>query len=59
MAYAKNVDKQILECYQIFAKQIKPLPPEHQIFTIHTSGKILFAIVGTSMATFVINRYLK
>ena len=27
--YINNVDEPMLECYRVFAKQIKPLPPEH------------------------------
>ena len=30
-AYINNVDEAMLEYYQIFAKQIKPLPPEPQL----------------------------
>ena len=29
--YINNVDKIVLEYYQVFAKQIKPLPPEVQL----------------------------
>ena len=29
--YINNVDKIVLEYYQVFAKQIKPLPPEAQL----------------------------
>ena len=30
-AYINNVDEAMLEYYQVFAKQIKPLPPEPQL----------------------------
>ena len=30
-AFIKNVDEAVLEYYQVFAKQIKPLPPEPQL----------------------------
>ena len=30
-AYINNVDEVMLEYYQIFAKQIKPLPPESEL----------------------------
>ena len=30
-AYIKNVDEAVLEYYRVFAKQIKPLPPEPQL----------------------------
>ena len=38
-AYINNVDEAILEYYQVFAKQIKPLPPEPQLSNFyHQSG---------------------
>ena len=30
-AYISNVDETVLEYYQVFAKQIKPLPPEPEL----------------------------
>ena len=30
-AYINNVDEAVLEYYRVFAKQIKPLPPEPQL----------------------------
>ena len=30
-AYINNVDQAMLECYRMFAKQIKPLPPEPEL----------------------------
>ena len=30
-AYINNVDESMVEYYRVFAKQIKPLPPEHQL----------------------------
>ena len=30
-AYINNVDEAMVEYYRVFAKQIKPLPPEHQL----------------------------
>ena len=30
-AYINNVDEVMLEYYWVFAKQIRPLPPEHQL----------------------------
>ena len=30
-AYINNVDEAMLEYYRVFAKQIKPLPPEPQL----------------------------
>ena len=29
--YINNIDKSMLEYYQVFAKQIKPLPPEAEL----------------------------
>ena len=31
MAYIKKFDEAMLEYYRVFAKQIKPLPPEPQL----------------------------
>ena len=31
MAYIKKIDEAMLEYYRLFAKQIKPLPPEPQL----------------------------
>ena len=30
-AYINNLDEAMLEYYQVFAKQIKPLPPEPEL----------------------------
>ena len=38
-AYISNVDEAMVEYYRVFAKQIKPLPLEPQIFTIHQKAK--------------------
>ena len=38
-AYINNVDEAMPEYYRVFAKQIKPLPPEPQIFTTHQKAK--------------------
>ena len=31
MVYINNVDEAMVECYRVFAKQIKPLQPEPQL----------------------------
>ena len=63
--YINNVDEAMLEYYQVFAKQIKPLPaePESSDF-YHLSenqkiGELLFAVEGTGIATYALYKYLK
>ena len=52
-AYINNV---MLEYYRVFAKQIKPLPPEPQLSDFYhpseaqKSDELLFAAVGTGIA---------
>ena len=59
-AYISNVDEVLLEYYRAFAKKIKPLPPEPQLSDFyHPSGdqkhgKLLFAAVGTGLATYAL-----
>ena len=38
-AYINNVDEAMLEYYRVFAKQIKPLPPEPQLSDFHHSSE--------------------
>ena len=60
-----NVDQAILEYYRVFAKQIKPLPPEPQLSNSYhpseaqKSGELLFVAVGTGIATYALHRHLK
>ena len=60
-----NVDEAVLEYYRVFAKQIKPLPPEPQLSNFYhpseaqKSGELLFVAVGTGIATYALHRYLK
>ena len=60
-----NVDQAMLEYYRVFAKQIKPLPPEPQLSNFYhpseaqKSGELLFVAVGTGIATYALHRYLK
>ena len=56
-AYINNVDEAMLEYYRVFAKQIKPLPPEPQLSDFYhpseaqKNGELLFAAVGTGFVT--------
>ena len=38
-AYINNVDEAMLEYYQVFAKYIKPLPPEPQLSDFYHSSE--------------------
>ena len=63
--YINNVDEARLEYYRVFAKQIKPLPPESELSDFcHLSenqknGALLFVIARTSIATYALYKYLK
>ena len=63
--YINNTNEAMLEYYQIFAKKIKPLPPEPQLsdFIIHQRhkkiGELLFVVVGTGIGTYALFKYLK
>ena len=58
--YINNVDEPMLEYYQVFAKQIKSLPPEPQLSDfyhpseVQKSGELLFVAVGTGIATYAL-----
>ena len=60
-----NIDEAVLEYYRVFAKQIKPLPPEPQLSNFYhpseaqKSGELLFVAVGTGIATYALYKYLK
>ena len=64
-AYINNVDEVMLECYRVFAKQTKPLPPEPQLSDFYhpleaqKNGELLFVTVGTGIATYALYKYLK
>ena len=64
-AYIDNVDEAMLEYYGVFAKQIKPLPPEPDLSDLYhpsgaqKNGELLFVAVGTGIATFALYKYLK
>ena len=57
--------KQCLKYYRVFAKQIKPLPPEPELSDFYhpsenqKNGKLLFIAVGTGIATYALYKYLK
>ena len=63
--YINNVDEAMLEYYRVFAKQIKPLPPEPQLSDFYhpseaqKNGELLFVAVGTGIATYTLYKYLK
>ena len=61
-AYINNLDKAMLEYYRVFAKQIKPLPPEPELSDFYNpsgtqNGELLFVAVGTGISTYAL--YLK
>ena len=64
-AYINNVDEAMLDYYQAFAKQIKPLPPEPKLPDLYNPsgaqkiGELLFVAVRTSIVTYALYRYLK
>ena len=63
--YINNADEAMLEYYRVFAKNIKPLPPEAQLSDFcHPSenqknGELLFVEVDTGIATYALYKYLK
>ena len=63
--HINNVDKALLEYYRVFAKQIKPFPPEPELSDFYhpsenqKNGELLFIAVGTGIATYALYKYLK
>ena len=59
-AYINNVDEAMLEYYRVFAKQIKPLPPEPELSDFYhpsenqKNGELLFIAASTGFATYVL-----
>ena len=55
----------MLEYYHVFAKKIKPLPPEPELSGFYhpsenqKNGELLFVVVGTGIATYALYKYLK
>ena len=64
-AYINNVDEAMLDFYQVFAKQIKPLPTEPQLSyfyqpsEVQKNGELLFVAMGTGIAAYALYKYLK
>ena len=64
-AYINNVDQAMLEYYQVFAKKIKPLPPESELSDFYhpsegqENRELLFVTVGTGITTYALYKYLK
>ena len=59
-AYIINVDEAMLEYYRVFAKKIKPLPPEPELSDFYhpseaqKNGELFFVSVGTGIATYAL-----
>ena len=64
-AYIENVDEAMLQYYRVFAKEIKPLPPEPVLSDFYRpsetqkNDELLFVVVGTGIATYALYKYLK
>ena len=64
-AYINNTDETVLEYHRVFAKKIKPLPPDPQLSDFYhpsetqKNGELLFVTVGTGIATYALYKYLK
>ena len=56
-AYINNVDEAMLEYYQVFAKQIRPLPPEPELSDFYhlpeapKNSELLFVVVCTGITS--------
>ena len=63
--YISNADETKLEYDRTFAKQIKPLPPEHELSDfyqpsgVQKNGELLFIALGLGIATYALYKYLK
>ena len=64
-AYINNADEAMLEYYRVFAKKIKPLPPEPQLSNFYhpsetqKNGELLFVVLGIGIAIYALYKYLK
>ena len=62
--YISNLDDTMLEYYRVFAKQVKPLPPELELSDFYQpsetqkNGELLFIALGSGIATYVLYKYL-
>ena len=65
ITHINNIDEAMLEYYRVFAKKIKPLPPEPELSDFYhpsdtqNNGELLFVVVGTGIATYALYKYLK
>ena len=63
--YINDTNEAILEYYRVFAKKIKPLPPEPHLSDFyhpsktHKDGELLFVAESTGIATYALYKYLK
>ena len=63
--YTNNVDEAMLEYYRVFAKKINSLLLEPELSDFYhpsenrKNGELLFAVVGTGVATYTLYKYLK
>ena len=64
-ACINNINETLLKYCRVFAKQTKTLLPEPQLSDFYypseaqESGELLFGAVGTDIATYALNKYLK
>ena len=64
-AHTSSVDDAMLEYYRVFAKQIKPLPPEPELSYFYQPSKtqknseLLFIAIGSGIGTYALYKYLK
>ena len=55
----------MLEYYRVFAKKIKPLPPEPELSDFYNPSEVqkkcelLFVVMDTGIATYALYKYLK
>ena len=65
MTYIKNVNEAMLDYYRVFAKKIKPLPPESELSDFYypsetqRNRELLFVVVVTGVATYALYKYLR
>ena len=63
--YINNADEAMFEYYRIFARQVKPLPPEPVLSDFYhpsetqSNSELLFVAEGTAIATYALYNYLK
>ena len=64
-AYISNDNEAMLEYYRVFAKKIKPLPPEPELSHFYhpsnaqKNDELLFVTTDTSIATYALYKYCK